>query len=228
MTKLKSRFPVYSKILQLYPASYRQRYEKEMLQTTADMLDDAPSTLAKIGIWSRLALDLPLNVLKQQAVYAGGIMQDEMPHFVKRNGLISGVMLLPFFAALSANSLDKLINNHTLFNSWLWRTPILGIWVIYLPTFALLLAGSTYLTYILKNPSKKSFINRILDIAHSWPVLLTGLIALGILFILVFHDSFRCWVQTPAHLASHWNQTWQCSQFNKAPITKIFERAFKL
>lgn len=228
MTSLKSRFPIYSRCLRLYPAEYRKRYEQELLQTTADMLDDAPSRITRIGIWSRVLVDLPLNVLKQQVSYAGGVMHDEMPHFVKRNGLIAGIMLLPFFTALCANGLDKVLNNHTLFNSWLWHTPVLGIWVIYLPTLALLLAGTTYLIYIFKNPTKQPLIKRILDIAHSWPILLTGLVALGILFILVFHDSFQCWAQSPTYLASHLNKAWQCSQSNKAPLIKIFERAFRL
>lgn len=219
MTGLKSRFPVYSQLLRLYPAEYRRRYEHELLQTTADMLDDAPNKLAKLGIWSRLALDLPLNIARQNFEYLGGTMFSHTPSYIKRNSLISGVLLLPFFLAIAANGLDKLINNTTLYNSWLWGRPALILWVFYLPALALMVSLVSYGIFVFRGAQKnQAWLRRALDILHSWPILIVGTIALGILVMVEFHDSAQCFVRSPLHSVAHADQTLRCAEANRAII----------
>lgn len=225
MSSLKSRFPIYSRLLRFYPANYRQHYELEMLQTAADMLDEAPSRLSRLAVWTHLSVDLPINISKQQLHYVGGIMQDSnTPNYVKRNSLIAGALLLPFLIAVVANEFDRVVLGHTLLDSWVWQAPVLGIWVALLPMLALLLAVASYITFVVKNRADTTFVRRIFDITHSWPVLLVGLIALGIILALSFHDSVQCWVQTPSHLISHISQATQCSEQNSVDLGKFFEK----
>jgi len=214
MDKLNKRFPIYSKMISLYPASYRKEYGRQILQTTADMLDNSLSSGSKARIWLKVAVDLPLNIAKQQIQYSGVYMKDT-PSYIKTTSVISGLLLLPFFIALAANGLDKAINNHTLYGSWLWRMPVLGLWVLVLPLSAFLLAVGSYLLY-LSRYKKTSWLKRVLDVKHSWPVIVPAVIALGILFILAFHDSVQCWMQTPTHLVTHMQQAWRCSVNNQS------------
>ncbi len=227
MKQLKTSYLIYSQLLKLYPKAYWQRYEQEILQTTTDMLNDANGPLAKAVVWLQLAIDLPINIFRQQLVYLGGSMQHEMPAYVKRNGLIASVMLLPFFAALGANGLDKIINNHTLLNSWVWHAPALNIWVIWLPTLAFLLAIISYLTFAIKNNHQKSLLKRLIDIRHSWPVVLPLLVAIFIMLVLVFHDSVQCLMHSPIYTVQHFNKVWQCTSQGRAFNTwHIVKRAF--
>lgn len=214
MDKLNKRFPIYSKIIGLYPTAYRKEYGRQILQTTADMLDNSASAGSRARIWLKVAVDLPLNIAKQQIQYCGVYMKDT-PSYIKAASVISGLMLLPFFIALIANGLDKVINNHTLYGSWVWRTPVLGLWVLYLPLTAFLLAAGSYLMYISRH-KKTSWVWQVLDIKHSWPVVLPAVVALGILFMVAFHDSVHCWVQTPTHLLTHVRQAWRCSVNNQS------------
>lgn len=217
MSDIPNRFPVYSKILKLYPESYVSRYEKELLQTTADMLDDTSSHFARFIIWSRIAINLPFNLSKQQIQYVGGIMNKETPTYIKLISLLCALLLLPFFSALIANGLDKVINNHTLYGSWVWSFSVIRIWVLVLPVIAALLALITFGIYILGHKNKRNkkdgLLVRNLDIKHSWPILFIGIAAFGILFMLRFHDSFACWVQIPRHYLSHHNVGQVCNNY---------------
>ena len=218
MKKLEKSHPFYASLLRLYPKAYRQRYGQEILQTTADMLNDVPNRGALLSTQTRLAIDLSLNAGKQQLNYVGGVMQSEMPRYIKLNGLVASIMLIPFAVGLIANSLDGLINNQNLYNSWLWHMPVLAIWVLYLPALALLFSLLTYMVYLLRGADSKKLVwlKRAVDIKYVWPIILPGLVALGILFILIFHDSGHCWVQTPSHLLTHLSQTWKCTISNRS------------
>ncbi len=224
MKDLNKRFPVYSKFLKLYPGAYRKRYEQEMLQTTADMLDDAPSRSTKAAIWLNLAIDLPVNVSKQQLQYIGGIMLKDTPHYIKRNSIIATAMFLPFLAALTTNGLDKVINNHTLYNSWVWKSPAINLWIIWLPILAFWIAVLSYLNYVARSHSKSLRVKGIFGIKNAWPLVIPTVCALFIFFAIAFHDSVHCWVQSPSYLAHHFSQVKQCSErgrsFNTWHIVK--------
>jgi hypothetical protein len=226
MSNLSRRFPLYSKLLGLYPKRYRQQYGEQILQTTADMLDESVKTKSKLAVWTRVSINLPINVFQTQLHYAGGIMKNETPSYVKRNSLIGTAMLLPFIAALLANSIDKIINNHTLYSSWAWRLPLLRLWVLWLPEAAFLLMVGTYIYFLVKRKKNEhvSFIKRVADIKHSWPILMPGILAFGILFILAFHDSVQCWVHNPSYAVSHVSQELSCTNRNQS--LKGFEKNF--
>jgi hypothetical protein len=69
MTDLQKRFPIYAKLVWLYPAEYRKQFGDQILQTTADMLDHVDSSHDKRRLWLRISLDIPLSVSYQQVKY---------------------------------------------------------------------------------------------------------------------------------------------------------------
>jgi hypothetical protein len=223
MDSLNKRFPIYSKVIKLYPDKYRQKYGEQILQTTADMLDNSQKRSSKAFIWLKVAADLPLNITKQQLQYSGGIYMKDTPSYIKTSSIVSGLLLLPFFTALIANGLDKVINSHSLNGSWVWKMPLLGIWVLYLPLTAFVLAVGSYLFYLTKYKQTKWF-KRILDIRRLWPVILPAFFAFGILFVIAFHDSGQCFVHTPAYLVGHTSQTWKCATNNQS--LPVFRKLF--
>lgn len=204
-----SRFPRYRRLIQLYPKSYRDRFADPMLQTLADMLDNEVSGARRAAIWIRTSAELPVGLIRQNAINLGIATMDQMPRYIKQNGLIAGLLLLPFVLALIANWLDKLIYNHTLYNSWLWSYPLLLTWVLILPALALVIALSSYAVY-LRQSNGTSFFRTILDIRRNWPVTTVGVMATGIILMVFFHDSIHCLIHNPGYLAGHWGQTVSC------------------
>src|SRR5580700_1435846 len=110
MDSLSKRFPVYSKIIKLYPNKYHKQYGQQILQTTADMLDSKPNSISKCLVWLKVVLDLPINITKQQLQYSGGIYMKDTPSYIKISSIVSGLLLVPFILALGANGLDKVTN----------------------------------------------------------------------------------------------------------------------
>lgn len=226
MSDSKRLFPLYSKFLCLYPKRYREQYGEQLLQTTADMLNEARSPVNRLGIWTRVAIDLLINVFQTQFQYVGEIVWNETPSYVKRNSLIGGAMLLPLMAALIAKSVDKVTGNRILDNVWFWKFYVIRLWMVWLPEAAFLLMIGTYI-YFLIRPSedqKSSLLKRAADIRHSWLIIVPGTLALGILFILAFHDSGQCWVHSPTYISSHLGQGWHCTIRNQS--LQIFRKGF--
>ena len=216
MNELERRFPIYSRLLKLYPPAYRRRYEQEMLQLTADMLDAAPSELTRLSIWSKLWLDVPAGIISENLAFATGPMSKDTPRYVKLASVLSSLCLLPFFVLLAANFADRMVFNQTLFHSWFWRMPQLGVWVLQLPVAALAVAGICYLAYALFGPknSRRTWYLRAIDLRRAWPVILPLVVAIGILVLVLFHDSVHCWAQNPAYLVTHLSADWRCTEIS--------------
>lgn len=212
MGKLEARFPRYSKIIRLYPPSYRAKYGPQMLLTLADTLDNQPER--KGAIWLRTLIDLPISLTKQQLIYAGGIMDQQTPTFVKRNAFLSAALLLPFIGVLFADGLDKVFYDHTLQSSWLWHMPVLAIWVLWLPAAALAIALASLVTFLIQRhkATQQSLLKQLFNIAYNWPLLVTGLAALFIVTLVIGHDSVHCVTGNPVRELHNWHQTWQCIQ----------------
>lgn len=221
MKDIRSRFPVYSKLFRLYPKQYRSHYEDEILLTAADMLDSVKTPKEKLAVWASLAFDLPVNLLRQNYEYVGGNMKSSMPSYIKRNSLISVALLAPFFLALIANGIDKMVNNNDLSSTWVWHSPAIILWVFYLPALALIISLASYGAYVFKgNDKNKAWLKRAIDIIHSWPVLIVGFISLGILLMVEFHDSTQCIASSPIHAIAHSGQTLKCVENNRAIIPR--------
>lgn len=215
MAELKKRFPVYARLLRLYPPAYRAAYGTQMLQTLADMLDDSPGATRHAAIWCRLAVDFPASVAQQQIHYVGGIMAHETPRYIKRNALVGAVLLVPFMLALLANSLDTLTHGQQLYNSWLWRTPVLALWVLWLPLAAAVLTLLSLVTFMIQSRAQYQSGEKrgiLADIGVSWPLLAVALAGLFVVAAVFGHDSVHCVTGNPVHELQSWHQTWHCIQ----------------
>lgn len=200
MSRIENRFPRYSRLLKLYPAAYRQQYGPETMQTLADMLDDPDNS--KAAIWIRAAADLPLSLFKQNLIYVGGVMNNETPEYMKRNSLISALLISPFFIFVILNSL---VNHSRAFSAG-WSDFFLVL-ILGLPALALVLSLYT-LTRWMKD--RKSPARSLVDLRRNWPALTTGALALLIVLFIPFHDSTRCVTGNPVKEARNFDQTWHC------------------
>jgi hypothetical protein len=218
MSNIKSRYPIYATLLKLYPATYRKRYEQEILQTTTDMLEEAPDRLARVSVWAHIAFDLSLNIMRQQASYTGSVLANETPRYLKRSSVLAATLLLPFIAVIMANVLSKATTGQDLYRSWLWSFTALSIWVLYLPEAALLVVLASYALFIIREGSSAphSWLRRAVDIRLLWPIVLPAVLAFGIISLVVLHDSVRCWVQNPTYAVTHVDQAWQCTVKNQS------------
>lgn len=210
MNKLERRFPRYSQLLRLYPPTYEKQYKGQMLQTLADMLDDSPSKSNRLLTWTRVAIDLPISVSRQQLSYTGGIMAHEIPTYVKRSSAASALLLIPFFAFISINSFSHRALDH----SWLWSTAALTVWLVILPALAALVCGATFLKWSVaqRAHTKLSLWRSLLDVAHNWPLIIVGALSLGILLLVFGHDSMHCISGNPIRELHNPHATWQCIQ----------------
>jgi hypothetical protein len=177
------------------------------------MLDDAYSRRNRIIIMARAYIDLPITVSKQQLIYAGETMQQDIPTYIKRNTLIGGALVAPFVLSLCANGIDKLAHHQTLYHSWLWRTPWLALWVLYLPMVALALAiTSVAITLLCWDDKTNESAWWFAIFRRSWPVLLIGCFALFILLVVFGHDSVHCITGNPVREMQQWHSTLHCVQ----------------
>jgi hypothetical protein len=208
-----SRFPIYERLLCLYPRRYREQYGHQMLQTLGDMLDDAQGTKARFRVWSKTITDMPVSAAQAQLQYSRAAVPSEAPRYIQRGSLLATLLVAPFFVALIANAADKVLNGQTLYNTWLWRMPALSVWVLWLPLAALVVALRAYLLHTcrLAASGPGTWVYRMFDVKRAWPVMLPGIAAMGTLFILLFHDSAHCWVQNPIWFVTRLHQTWQCT-----------------
>lgn len=176
MTDLHRRFPIYSRLLKLYPAPYRRRYDEQILQTLADMLDSTPSRSARRHVWLRTIRDLPSSLVAQQAHYANTVLVDETPGFVRKNSAASTWLFMPFLLIAITNDLES----HRLYHSWFWRPEILFAWLRLFPLLGLLLAVITFCAWL--RVSKAPLRRSLKDVAHNWIMLLPMLIGVSIVF----------------------------------------------
>lgn len=201
------RFPIYQKLLHLYPAAYRKQYGEQMIQTLADMLDDAPSSAQKASIWTRTLLDLPISAVKQQVTYTGAVMTERTPKYVKNSAIIGAALLVPFFVLVIAHSLD---NN--LQGSVFWHYHVLFTFFVLLPAIAFLLASVAFISWLVERhqTEKQSWFKELLDIRRNWYLLAVLIVGLGIVGLVYGHDSVHCVTGNPVRELHNPNQTLTC------------------
>jgi hypothetical protein len=205
---LHQRFPGYSRLLKLYPRSYRQQYEQEMLQTLADMLDDPDNS--RQSVWLRTALDLPLSLAREQFHALQLASLPQTPAYIRTSSLIGGLLVLPFFVFVTLNTLL----DQRLYNSLFWQVWMLFIWLLVLPGLAIVinLAATMKWVHDRRTITHRGFWRTLLDIKQTWPVLSIVIIGLGIIALVFGHDSVHCLGGNPIQEISNWHGTWQCIQ----------------
>jgi len=169
----KQRFKVYAKLLYVYPSGYRKQYGQQLLQTVADMVDDAPSTYERFIVWLRIGLDLPATVCKEHFQVIGGFMYAKNSHQINRNTLVSGALfLLPVIL---------LTINHMLILSGPGRGLPAHPFIVATTIFPVLAVGlSSFTLYTLLRSDKKLRTN---NLRRSWPL---GLVFAASLLLLTF------------------------------------------
>ena len=166
-------FKVYAKLLYLYPSSYRKQYQEQLLQTVADMVDDAPSTYQRFIVWLRIGLDLPVTVCKEHFQVIGDFMHARNNHQIKRNTFISGALLLLPIILVAINRMLMLSGPGR-------GLPTYSLIVVttMFPVLAVGLSGFTL--YTLLRSDKKLRTN---NLRQSWPL---GLVFAASLLLLMF------------------------------------------
>jgi len=200
---------IYESLLRLYPAAYREQYGGQMVQTLQDMLDDAASRRQRTGVWLRVAMDVPISVARAQLSYTGDSMRTETPLYMKQAGLAVAGLIAPFFLIVIINGLDRSMYGRELNDTWLWSKPALMTWALVLPGLAMLFATVSYARFA-SAKSDVHWLRRALNVRLSWPVVLPGIVALGILLLVALHDSAHCLVGNPVRIAHNPHQTLQC------------------
>jgi hypothetical protein len=208
MKDIRPRFPVYRRMLKLYPPAYQKRYGEEMLQTLADMLDGASSSLQRSFIWLRTAIDFPISLAQQQVHYAGEALENETPHFVKRNTLIAFAFFVPFVLLVIINDATA----HGLYHTWLWNVDVLTTWILVLPTLGFLVSGATLLMWLAQQQTARGWLRSMFDVRHNWPMLLEVIFGFGVIILVFFHDSVHCVTGNPIRELHDWHTTLRCIQ----------------
>ncbi len=180
MANLRARFPVYSKLLRLYPKGYRRKYETQLLQTLADMLDDSAEDRANsFTIWKRTVLDFLKSVPKEH------IRAVKPAKFIKRSLVLSFLLILPLLSTVGYGVLfpaSDPISDRKLIEQ-LWYSQIgYSLWGIVLPLFATVVAMTALAVWRFhtrKNEARKNRRLPRLALASLVVISLSGLIFLG-------------------------------------------------
>ncbi|HET9721549.1 MAG TPA: hypothetical protein VFP32_00780 [Candidatus Saccharimonadales bacterium] len=128
-------------------------------------------------------------------------MKNQTPDYVKRNSIISGILIAPFFIFVIVNDLD----NHKLPSTPGWNVLYLSM-ILGLPVAAMILSVVTWVKLAWSDKKRRSFLNLRL----SWPIITTTVLALIIVLFVPFHDSTHCVAGNPIKEARNFDQTWHC------------------
>ena len=205
-----NRFPIYTRLLRLFPSFYRDKYAEQMVHTLADMLDDASGYRSKAKVWLRISLDLPVSLIRQNIIYIGGTMAKEVPNYMKESSILGFALLTPFFIILLVNGLTA----HGLYHTWLWHVSVLGIWLLVMPATAVAIAILTLFRWLIERHrlEKVSYWTSLKDIKHSWPLVIILLIGLFIIAVVFGHDSVHCVNPYQNKFWHDFHGTWRCIQ----------------
>lgn len=194
------RFTVYSSLLRLYPKPYRDKYCPQMIQTLEDMLDDPENS--RLSVWAETMLDLPISLAKQNLIYAGGIMNNQTPNYVKRSSAVSAALIAPFFVLIIINS----VSNHALDFTNSWKSSFVAL-LIGLPAIALIICAAAFIKWA---GQQKSFWKSLIDLRRNWLLLIPGGLALLIVLFVPFHDSAHCVSGNPVKELRNFHDTVRC------------------
>jgi hypothetical protein len=83
---------------------------------------------------------------------------------------------------------------------------------LWLPVVAALLMAMSLVVFVNQQAAREHTgrLPQLLNIRNSWPILGVGLVALGIVGLVFFHDSARCITGNPIRELHNPSQTWQC------------------
>lgn len=197
---------LYKKLLFLYPEQFRRKYGQQLLQTFDDILANEPSKFNRIGLCVKEIFIMPINIVEQHLINIsrrGGLQKKTVV------SIVAFTLLVPFILSLMSDEIAESLYGQHLFNTWLWSAPVLITWVIILPLISLVISLLTYLISVFRTSKKNGALS--LQLRRSWPIITTFSLSLGILLIVVFHDSAHCWLGNPINEVSHLSNTIRCT-----------------
>lgn len=197
---------LYAQALKLCPKAFRDHYARPMLQTMEDMLHDQPSRAARCAMWFRATLDLPVSITQLNTTVIGESLVNDTPHYVKRASTAGGFLLIPFIVIIASG----VLKNRQISHSQPWIISLF-ICLIALPALAFLLNVASYITWF-KAAAKRqhSVVGRLLNIRHTWPMLVAGSLGLVLCLFVPFHDSAHCVIGNSVRVIHNPHQTIQC------------------
>jgi len=179
---------IYQELLKLYPEDYQKQYKQQILQTMGDVLANEPHANKRHLILIKEIITTPINALEQSFI-AFSTRRHTTPWLVI--SITSLALLAPFFIAIAIDEISEFITGGHLYNTWLWNSTVLFIWIVALPFASLVLSLSTYLVSLIRHRNKKMFFLG----KKYWLTIITILLSVGILSLAIFHDSMRCWMK---------------------------------
>ena len=203
------RLRIYTKLLSLYPGTYRQQYGNQMLATLHDMLENSGDRKARAAVWLRVFADLPASIVREQLAYTNQYVGTS-PSYIKISAIVGALLLLPFFVIAPINDITK----HSFYHSWLWHVDVLFVWIIALPAAAAIISCAAFVVWVYQQHTKRhvSLLRSVLDVRHSWPVTVVASIGAAVIILVLFHDSIHCIAGNPVRELGSWHATWQCVQ----------------
>ena len=178
---------IYELFLKLYPERYQEKYAREMLQTMRDIISHESKTRSAIVLLKDILIT-PLNAGEQYIIYFS-----ENRHVTPKTvvSLVALFLLLPFFLSIVMDEVTEFVSGGHLYNTWLWSRPVLLVWIVLLPLLSLTISLLIYILSLIRQARKDKKITPLSK--RYWLVFVTIILSLGILVIVVFHDSTHCW-----------------------------------
>lgn len=196
----------YKVTLFLYPLSYRQQFEEQMLLLFDDMYSEEKETYGKARavFWVRIISDLIEGAYTQHrnCIREKGIrkyMHDTL-HISGLN-IIGGLLLVPFTSLLISDAISRIVQldifrqnksfyaflSHTILYSK--NMQLLWLILVFFPILAIVINLFPFLLYLIQKKKSERF----------YEVILTNLLAIGIIFagglflLITFgHDIIPC------------------------------------
>jgi lysylphosphatidylglycerol synthetase-like protein (DUF2156 family) len=198
--------PAYRRLVRLYPASYRHRYGQRMVDTLEDMLQAAPSATGRTTIGLRLLAETPLSIGRQHLSMIGATMSHDMPEYIKRNAVLSSILLVPFFVLIALT-----IIAHPYLGGAPLQAKVIYFLVVILPLLALVLSVATLASWVEQQAaSGRRVLASLFDLRRNWPLIGTACLALMIPLFLYGHDSVECITGNPIREVRNLHATLQC------------------
>jgi len=107
----------YARLVGLYPEPYKAQYGSQILQTISDMLDGPVSPVRRSLMHVNLAMDLPVNIVKQQLISIGAKMEnshkDAQKNMLVWASILCAVPYLMFIASILGQQLGYIMHYRT-------------------------------------------------------------------------------------------------------------------
>jgi hypothetical protein len=94
MFKHHERYKIYRALLYFYPKAHREAYGQQMVQTLDDMLSEQRSSFERLGVWLKVSIELPINVMEENLNSIGEISVNKLTKISNRRLLYGALALL--------------------------------------------------------------------------------------------------------------------------------------